>query len=96
MARRSGSFIKNKWVGAASQIARRTTSSDVPMDSLAGRWNGGGGGDDTRRRNVAPREWREFTPEMIDLLRQIQGRTTDGRRPNIFQYRIESSRGSFT
>ena len=79
MSRRSGSFIKNKWVGAASQIARRTmretAASDFPMDSLASRWSSGGGGDDARRRNAAPPEWREFTPEMIDLLRQIQGRT---------------------
>ena len=78
MSKRSPSFIKNKWVGAASQITRRTfreTTFDDP--------NGLGTIRESPQRrngNATPPEWREFSREMIDVLREIQGQT-DGIQP---------------
>ena len=100
MSKRSPSFIKNKWVGAASQITRRTireTTSDEPigLGSLGTIRRGAAAtaaSDGSRRNGTAdPPEWREFSREMIDVLREIQGQTTSNRsllvilRLSIFQ-----------
>ena len=68
MSKRSPSFIKNKWVGAASQITRRTMRDPMTQDDNAPAASERG----HRIGNVTPPEWREFSPEMINVLREIQ------------------------
>ena len=69
MSKRSPSFIKNKWVGAASQITRRTMRDPTTQDDSVSAASEMG----RRIGNVTPPEWREFSPDMIDVLREIQG-----------------------
>ena len=67
MSKRSPSFIKNKWVGAASQITRRTMCDPAQDDPATTASEGG-----RRNGHVTPPEWREFSPDMINVLREIQ------------------------